>query len=81
MGIAKSDATDESATTALVEGLRRLNLQLEVPTPEKLGIDKKRWSDAVPSMVKQAIASGSPANNPRVPTAEEIAELYGQVYG
>jgi alcohol dehydrogenase class IV len=81
MGIAKSDATDESATTALVEGLRRLNLQLEVPTPEKLGIDKKQWSEAIPTMVEQAIASGSPANNPRVPTAEEIADLYGQVYG
>jgi alcohol dehydrogenase class IV len=81
VGIAKSNATDENAAAALVEGLRQLNLQLEVPTPEKLGIDKKRWSDAVPSMVKQAIASGSPANNPRVPTAEEIAELYGQVYG
>jgi alcohol dehydrogenase class IV len=80
MGIAKSDANDEDAAAALVQGLRQLNSQLEVPTPEKLGIDKKRWDEAVPTMVKQAIASGSPANNPRVPTAEEITELYGQVY-
>jgi alcohol dehydrogenase class IV len=56
-------------------------LQLEVPTPQKLGIGRKQWFDAVPTMVEQAIASGSPANNPRVPTAQEIAELYGEVYG
>lgn len=81
MGIAKSDASDEAAAAALVDALRQLNLQLEVPTPQKLGIDRKRWFDAVPTMVEQAIASGSPANNPRVPTAQEITELYGQVYG
>jgi alcohol dehydrogenase class IV len=81
MGIAKSDASDEAAAAALVEALRLLNLQLEVPTPQKLGIDRKQWFDAVPTMVEQAIASGSPANNPRVPTGPEIAELYGQVYG
>jgi alcohol dehydrogenase class IV len=81
MGIAKSDSSDEAAAAALVEALRQLNLRLEVPTPEKLGIDRKRWFDAVPTMVEQAIASGSPANNPRVPTGPEIADLYGQVYG
>ena len=81
MGIAKSDANDERAAAALVDALRQLNLQLEVPTPAKLGIDRKQWFAAVPTMVAQAIASGSPANNPRVPTAEEIADLYGEVYG
>ena len=81
MGITKSDAGDEAAAAALVQALRNLNLQLEVPTPEKLGIERKQWFEAIPTMVGQAIASGSPANNPRVPTAEEIADLYGQVYG
>ncbi|MBV9873575.1 MAG: iron-containing alcohol dehydrogenase [Verrucomicrobia bacterium] len=81
MGIVKSDATDEAAAAALVEALSQLNLQLEVPTPQKLGIDRKQWFDAVPTMVEQAIASGSPANNPRVPTGPEIADLYGKVYG
>jgi alcohol dehydrogenase class IV len=81
MDIAKRDASDEAAAGALVDALRKLNLQLEVPTPEKLGIDRKRWFDAIPTMVEQAIASGSPANNPRVPTGAEIADLYGRVYG
>jgi alcohol dehydrogenase class IV len=31
-------------------------------------------------MSEQALASGSPANNPRVPTAAEIVAIYGTVY-
>jgi alcohol dehydrogenase class IV len=81
MGIAKSDVSDDAAAAALVEALRKLNSQLEVPTPEKLGIERKRWFDAIPTMVQQAIASGSPANNPRVPTSQEITDLYIEVYG
>jgi alcohol dehydrogenase class IV len=32
-------------------------------------------------MAEQALASGSPNNNPRIPDAREIVELYKQVYG
>jgi alcohol dehydrogenase class IV len=32
-------------------------------------------------MAKQALASGSPANNPRVPTEDEIVALYAEVFG
>jgi alcohol dehydrogenase class IV len=31
-------------------------------------------------MAAQALASGSPANNPRVPTAAEIEALYDEVW-
>ena len=31
-------------------------------------------------MVEQAIASGSPGNNPRVPAPPELAELYEQAW-
>jgi len=32
-------------------------------------------------MAGQALGSGSPANNPRIPTSDEIIELYRRVYG
>jgi alcohol dehydrogenase class IV len=32
-------------------------------------------------MAEQALASGSPANNPRVPGRAEIVELYRAAYG
>jgi len=37
--------------------------------------------DAAHHSGEEAIASGSPANNPRVPSAEEIEELYHTVWG
>src|ERR1700740_732002 len=50
IGFAASADGDATAAAKLVTGLEKLNLQLEVPTPEKLGIDRKRWFDAIPTM-------------------------------
>jgi alcohol dehydrogenase class IV len=55
--------------------------KLKVPTPAEFGINRRDWDANIDSMVRQAIASGSPANNPRVPSADEIAELYRNVWG
>ena len=40
-----------------------------------------RYHDLLPVMANQALGSGSPANNPRTPTSDEIIELYRRVYG
>ena len=61
--------------------LRRLNEDLKVPTPCAWGIDAGRYEELLPVMASQALASGSPGNNPRVPTSDEIIELYRRVYG
>jgi alcohol dehydrogenase class IV len=61
--------------------LRRLNRDLDVPSPRRWGIDAARWEELMPVMARQALASGSPANNPRVPNEAEIVELYRRVYG
>jgi alcohol dehydrogenase class IV len=34
----------------------------------------------MPLMAEQALASGSPANNPKIPTAEAIVALYRKVW-
>ena len=80
MAIVPGNADDDRATHALVESLHELNQQLEVPTPSQYGIAEPDWFESLPTMAKQALASGSPANNPRVPTAEEIEELYRKVW-
>jgi alcohol dehydrogenase class IV len=54
---------------------------LKVPTPRDWGIDAGRYEELLPVMASQALASGSPGNNPRVPTSDEIIELYRRVYG
>jgi len=80
MGMAQADDGDCVALDKLVGGLRQLNADLAVPSPRSYGIDEQVWNTSLATMAEQALASGSPANNPRVPTAQEIIALYGKVY-
>ncbi|MFM5924186.1 MAG: iron-containing alcohol dehydrogenase [Novosphingobium sp.] len=81
MGIAAEQESDQGAVGRLVEALEQVNADLQVPTPAGYGIAKARWDELIPLMASQALASGSPGNNPRVPEAEEIAMLYRQAWG
>ncbi len=78
--IAADGTSDAAAAKALVDALFRLNADLAVPGPRSLGIAPARWQEVTPTMAEQAIASGSPANNPRVPNAAEIEALYARVW-
>ncbi|MBF0333577.1 MAG: iron-containing alcohol dehydrogenase [Alphaproteobacteria bacterium] len=80
MGVAAPGAGDEAAVAALLDELRRLNADLDVPTPSAWGIAADDWFGKIETMADQAIASGSPANNPRVPTRDEILSLYRAVW-
>jgi alcohol dehydrogenase class IV len=79
-GVADPSFSDDVASRTLVEALTELCRDLEVPTPKSYGIDHATWARLTPLMARQAIASGSPANNPIVPTSDDIERLYGQVY-
>jgi alcohol dehydrogenase class IV len=80
MGVATSAEGDQSAAAKLLQELRDLNRDLAVPTPAAYGIDPATWDRLLPTMAAQALASGSPANNPAVPTAEEITALYRRAW-
>jgi alcohol dehydrogenase class IV len=80
MGVADADEGNQAAAVRLLDELRRLNQDLQVPTPRAWGIDGARYEELLPVMAEQALASGSPGNNPRVPTADEIIDLYRRVY-
>jgi alcohol dehydrogenase class IV len=80
MGLASEAEGDQSAAVRLVEELRALNRDLAVPSPAAWGIDAAQWAGLLPTMAAQALASGSPANNPRVPEAAEIEALYREAY-
>ncbi|CAM2934125.1 alcohol dehydrogenase [Mycobacterium intermedium] len=80
-GTVDIQASDSVAARALVEALAQLCSELEVPTPRSYGIDRQAWDSLTPLMAQQALASGSPANNPVVPTAEQIEAIYARVYG
>jgi len=80
MGVAVEGEGSQAAVARLLDELRRLNEDLKVPTPRAYGIDRTRYDELLPVMAAQALGSGSPANNPRVPTADEIIDLYRRVY-
>jgi alcohol dehydrogenase len=78
--MAPANATDDEAAGELVRNLHELNKKLKVPTPAEFGIDRQVWDESLPSMAQQALASGSPANNPRVPSEDEIQQLYRKIW-
>ena len=69
-----------TANQKLIKALKTLNAQLQVPTLAEFGIQKSYFDEVVQTMAEQALASGSPANNPRVPTVEEMVSLYQQLW-
>jgi len=64
------------AAQAGVEVIKSLVSQLEIPTLSGFGIKKEQLESLVEKMAQDAIASGSPGNNPRIATKEEIVKLY-----
>ncbi len=80
MGAASYQDNDEVANDKLLDELEALNHDLNVPTAQEFGINKQEFFDLMPTMAEQALASGSPGNNPRVPTIDEMVEIYAQLW-
>lgn len=80
-GFAEEGEGDQAAVARLNDALEQLNRDLDVPTPARYGIDEAAWHDNIALMARQALESGSPGNNPRVPSADEIEALYREVWG
>lgn len=81
LGCSSLEAEDETAAAALVEGLEQLNRDLNVPRLRDCpGVAADRFAAVVEKMATDALASGSPQNNPRAPTHAEIVSLYHQAW-
>lgn len=78
MGWADASDSDATACARLVESLQKLNADLGVPSPSSLGHTAE--TATLELMAAQALASGSPQNNPRVPDLQEIVALYRTIW-
>ncbi|WP_201589271.1 iron-containing alcohol dehydrogenase [Psychrobacter fozii] len=76
LGIAELNDTDDQANIKLIAYLKDLNTELEVPTLAQFGVQKTEFDELVNTMCDQAFGSGSPNNNPRIPSLEEMLQLY-----
>ncbi|KAB2333348.1 iron-containing alcohol dehydrogenase [Cytobacillus depressus] len=79
--IFKAEAgSNEEAADVAVESVKELCAALNIPNLKGWGIDEQGFNLAVTKMARDAIDSGSPANNPKVPTITELEELYHTCY-
>lgn len=76
IGVAWRDDAVVTANHKLLAALQALNEVLKVPTLAEFGVSKQAFDAVVDTMAEQALASGSPGNNPRVPTKAELVVLY-----
>ena len=76
MGIATAQDSDALANQKLLIELRAINDELAVPTPEQFGIKREDFFEVCHTMAEQALASGSPGNNPVVPSIEDMVTIY-----
>ena len=80
MGVANMADSDASANVKLMSELYAINEELQVPSPLQFGIHREHFFGNLEIMAEQALASGSPGNNPRVPSAEDIIKIYKKLY-
>lgn len=80
LGVAEQGDSTEAANAKLVAFLKAINQELCVPTLAEFGAQQAEFERLVDTLCEQAFASGSPNNNPRVPTKEEMRQLYQSLW-
>jgi len=81
MGVDINGLSEMEAAKRGAEAVKKLIKDIEIPSLRELGVDEEKLDQLAPKMSEDAIASGSPANNPRQASKEEIIELYKIAYG
>ena len=76
LGVDTGEMSDMQAADRAVAFVRALCQDLHIPGLAGLGIDPNKLMAVALTLAKDALDSGSPGNNPRIPTVEEIVELY-----
>ena len=71
---------DNTACEKLVKGLYKMNKDFDVPSMRKFGIDERNFEEKLKNMATDAEVSGAPNLNPRVPTVNEMVDLYGRAW-
>lgn len=71
---------NEELADVTINEIKRLCCDLNIPNMKTWGIDENKFQQVVHKMATDAIASGSPANNPKVPSHQEIVDLYYYCY-
>ena len=71
---------DDVASDKLIKGLYKINKDFEVPSMQNFGINQKNFEEELENMATDAENSGAPNLNPRVPSVNDMINLYGQAW-
>jgi len=80
IGVALETDSEAQKHQKLIDEIEALNSDLAVPSLAEFGVQRAKFDAVVNTMAEQALASGSPANNPRIPTVDEMLTIYGQLW-
>jgi alcohol dehydrogenase class IV len=80
MGVDAKRLPPMDAAQAAATAVRRLCDDVRIPRAHELKLKEQEFMRMAPKMAEDALASGSPGNNPRRPTKEEIIEVYGRLF-
>jgi len=80
MGENVAGRSELEAAQLAAKAIKELIKDIKIPSLKELGVEKEKLEQLAPRMAEDAIASGSPGNNPRQATKEEIIELYRKAY-
>jgi alcohol dehydrogenase class IV len=78
--VSDANSSNEVGARATVEAIARFCGKVGVPSMAGLGVPEDAYTAAIPAMAVDALASGSPANNPRLPEATDLEALYRVAY-
>lgn len=80
MGAADATSKDQDAASAMVQEVAHFCKEVGIPTLTELGVQKGDFFAQLDKMAADALESGSPQNTMRVPTKEEIMEIYKKLF-
>jgi alcohol dehydrogenase class IV len=72
--------TKRETAQKVVDEMKALCLELDIPNLKGWGIKEEPFLQSLEKMARDAMASGSPGNSPRVPDEKELMELYKVCY-
>lgn len=80
IGFAAINDSNTVATDKLIDGLFAYLKELKIPSISEFGVDAGEFDEKLHSMAEDALRSGAPNLNPRIPSQAEIIELYRQAW-
>ena len=80
IGAASDADSDKEASEKFLQAVVDICDELETPTLEEYGINKEEFFDVIDKMAADAMESGSPSNTRKPITAEDVKEIYKNLW-